>query len=112
MGTTELCFSSVRKPTYVRGHVCIFKHHLYIKEFSLSENMNIQRYMYYVMPFHKKHHIFTYQIGMVGNNSETIWMTRLQYNVRNIIKMWIYSKNQKVIKAPVEVQVWNASQII
>ena len=68
--------------------------------------------MYYLIPFCKKYHTFMYQIGMAGNNSEAIWKTRLQYNIGNGIKMWIYSQNQKVIKAPIEVQAWNASQII
>lgn len=30
MGTTELSFSSVKKPTYKRGHVYIFKSHILV----------------------------------------------------------------------------------
>lgn len=30
MGTTELSFSSVKKPIYKRGHVNVFKSHLFI----------------------------------------------------------------------------------
>lgn len=48
---------------------------------------NMQKCMYYLKSFHKKHHTFMYEVWVAGNNSEAIWKTRFQYNMGNSIKM-------------------------
>lgn len=72
----------------------------------------MQRYVYYLKSFHKKHYTFTYQTWVAGNNSEAVWKTGFQYNVGNGTKMWIYSQNKKLMNASIEVKMWNTSQII
>lgn len=47
----------------------------------------MQRYVYYLKSFHKKHYTFTYQTWVAGNNSEAVWKTGFQYNVGNGTKM-------------------------
>lgn len=87
MDTIKLSVSSIKKLTYKRGYLYVFKSHLYIKEFYLLKYTNMQRYVYYLKSFHKKHYTFTYQTWVAGDNSEAVWKTGFQYNVGNGIKM-------------------------